>query len=275
MIETDNFEEVTQIRMSREIEGKPVYWVSAYLVDGLLIDTGCSYTADELIEFLDDKKVDLAVNTHFHEDHTGANKVLMDKLGIDIFAHPDSVKRISEKIELYPYQETVWGYPEPTVVKPVPDEIKTDNYTFQVIETPGHSIGHIALVELSKGWCFSGDIYARENLKFIRPEEDVSSMIKSMRSLIGLPCERLVLLTSVGKIVEDGRKALSACIDNLSGLAARVNTLEKNGFGIGQIMDEVFGGEHNFSAITNNQYSTYNFVKSLLMCDNYNISFPS
>ncbi len=227
MIETDNFEEVTQIRMSREIEGKPVYWVSAYLVDGLLIDTGCSYTADELIEFLDDKKVDLAVNTHFHEDHTGANKVLMDKLGIDIFAHPDSVKRISEKIELYPYQETVWGYPEPTVVKPVPDEIKTDNYTFQVIETPGHSIGHIALVELSKGWCFSGDIYARENLKFIRPEEDVSSMIKSMRSLISLPCERLVLLTSVGKIVEDGRESLSACIDNLSELAARVNALEK------------------------------------------------
>ena len=274
MIETDKFEEVTQIKMSREINGKPVYWVSAYLVDGLLIDTGCSYTADELIEFLDDKKVDLAVNTHFHEDHTGANKVLMDKLGIDIFAHPDSVKRISEKIELYPYQETVWGYPEPTVVKPVPDEIKTDNYTFQVIETPGHSIGHIALVELSKGWCFSGDIFAREMPKFIRPEEDVREMIKSMRSLISLPCERLVLLTSVGKIVEDGRESLSACIDNLSELAARVNALEKNGFGIGQIMDEVFGGEHNFSAITNNQYSTYNFVKSLLKCDNYNISFP-
>jgi hypothetical protein len=42
MIETASFEEVTQIRMSREIGGKPVYWVSAYLVDGLLIDTGRS-----------------------------------------------------------------------------------------------------------------------------------------------------------------------------------------------------------------------------------------
>jgi glyoxylase-like metal-dependent hydrolase (beta-lactamase superfamily II) len=268
MIEIDNFEEITQIRMSREIEGKPVYWVSAYIVDGLLIDTGCSYTADELLEYLEDKGVKLAVNTHFHEDHIGANKILMVSLGIDIFAHPDSVKRISEKIKLYPYQETVWGYPEPTTVKPVPDKIKTDNYAFQVIETPGHSIGHIALVELSKGWCFSGDIFSRENLKFIRPEEDVSLMIKSMRSLIDLPCERLVLLTSVGKIVKDGRKALSACIDYLSVLASRVKTLEKNGLGIRQIIDEVFGGEHNFSAITNNQYSTYNFVKSLLVCNN-------
>jgi glyoxylase-like metal-dependent hydrolase (beta-lactamase superfamily II) len=268
MLETDNFEGITQIRMSREIDGKPVYWVSAYLVDGLLIDTGCLYTADELFEYLKDKDVKLAVNTHFHEDHVGANKALIENFGIDIFAHSDSVKRISRKIELYPYQETVWGYPEPTETKPVPNEIKTDNNTFQVIETPGHSTGHIALVELSKGWCFSGDIFAREKPKFIRPEEDVSGMIKSMRSLIGLPCERLVLLTSVGKIIPDGRKALSDCIDYLMDMASRAQALRDEGQGTEDIMKTLFGGEHNFAAITNNHYSTYNFVKSLLVCNN-------
>ncbi len=267
MLETDNFEGITQIRMSREIDGKPVYWVSAYLVDGLLIDTGCSYTADELLKFLESRGVKLAVNTHFHEDHIGANRMLLERLGIDIFAHPDSVKRISHKIELYPYQETVWGFPEPTIVKPVPDEIKTDNFTFQVIETPGHSAGHIALVELSKGWCFSGDIFARERPKFIRPEEDVSGMIKSMRSLIALPCERLILLTSVGKIVRDGRKALSDCITYITGLAEKAAALSTSGSTVEEIMDKMFGGEHNFASITNNHYSTYNFVKSLLMCN--------
>jgi len=268
MLEIDTFEGITQIRMSREIDGKPVYWVAAYLIDGLLIDTGCFYTADELMNFLSDKNVKLAVNTHFHEDHIGANKILMEQLGIDIFAHPDSAKRISQKIELYPYQETVWGYPEPSVVKPVPETIKTGNYTFQVIETPGHSTGHIALVELSRGWCFSGDIFAREMPKFIRPEEDVSSMIKSMHSLICLPCERLVLLTSVGKIVIDGRKALSECMAYLSDMAFRTKALADEGRDVKDIMDTLFGGEHNFASITNNHYSTYNFVKSLLMCNN-------
>lgn len=268
MLEIDNFEGITQIRMSREIDGKPVYWVSAYLVDGLLIDTGCFYTAGELMEFLAGRDVKMAVNTHFHEDHIGANKILMEKLGIDIFAHPDSVKRICKKIELYPYQETVWGYPEPTETKPVPDEIKTDNHTFQVIETPGHSIGHIVLVELSKGWCFSGDIFAREKPKFIRPEEDVSGMIKSMRSLIGLSCERLVLLTSVGKIILDGRKALSDCITYVTDLSEKSGALKASGSTVEDIMDKMFGGEHNFASITNNHYSTYNFVKSLLMCNN-------
>jgi hypothetical protein len=47
VIEIQAFEEITQIRMSREIGGNPVYWVASYLVDGLLMDTGCSYRAGD------------------------------------------------------------------------------------------------------------------------------------------------------------------------------------------------------------------------------------
>ncbi|MDP3097187.1 MAG: MBL fold metallo-hydrolase, partial [Syntrophales bacterium] len=113
MIETALFEEVTQIRMSREIGGKPVYWVAAYLVDGLLIDTGCSFTADELAAFLDGRPVRKVVNTHFHEDHIGGNLALQEKFGVEIFAPADSVPLIAREAKLFPYQETVWGYPAP------------------------------------------------------------------------------------------------------------------------------------------------------------------
>jgi len=58
VIETAEFEQVTQIRMSRELDGKPVYWVAAHLVDGLLIDTGCSHTSQELASFLEGKGLD-------------------------------------------------------------------------------------------------------------------------------------------------------------------------------------------------------------------------
>ena len=33
MIEIKLFEDITQINMSREVEGRPVFWVSAYLVE--------------------------------------------------------------------------------------------------------------------------------------------------------------------------------------------------------------------------------------------------
>jgi len=45
MIEGKKLGAPAQIMMGREIDGIVYYWTAAYLVDGLLIDTGCSYTA--------------------------------------------------------------------------------------------------------------------------------------------------------------------------------------------------------------------------------------
>ena len=264
MIETASFEEVTQIRMSREIGGKPVYWVSAYLVDGLLIDTGCSFTADELATFLDGRPVRKVVNTHFHEDHIGGNRLLQEKLGVPIFAPADSVPLIAREAKLFPYQETVWGYPVPSETRPLPAIIRTERYLFDVIDTPGHSAGHAALVEKNRGWCFSGDIFTREKMKFIRPEENMGETVASMKRLIDLPTNRLILFTSVGRIVEDGRRALQDCIKYIEDLSRRAKALEKNGGGVPEIIRELFGGEHAFAALSNGQYTTENLVRSVL-----------
>ena len=55
--------------MDSEINGRVYYSVAAYLLDDLLIDTGCHNTCWELVDFLTDKGVSLAVNTHHHIDH--------------------------------------------------------------------------------------------------------------------------------------------------------------------------------------------------------------
>jgi len=264
MIETETFEGITQIRMSREIDGNPVYWVAAYLVDGLLIDTGCSYTAEELLAFLDGKPLRQVVNTHFHEDHVGGNRILQEKLGVGIFAPRDSVPRIGREAKLFPYQEMVWGYPQPSEVRPLPPIVRTPNHAFAVIETPGHSEGHAVLVEKNRGWCFSGDLFAREKMKFIRPEEKMGETVASMRRLISLPGDRLVLFTSVRRIVEDGRQALQACIDYLEELSRQAKELAERGLGVPEIVRELFGGEHAFAELTNGQYTAENLVRSVL-----------
>jgi hypothetical protein len=40
---------ITRIHLARTFLGRPLYTVEAYLVDGLLIDTGCPATASELV----------------------------------------------------------------------------------------------------------------------------------------------------------------------------------------------------------------------------------
>ena len=264
MIETAAFEEVTQIRMSREIGGNPVYWVAAYLVDGLLIDTGCSYTAEELVAFLDGRPVRQVVNTHFHEDHVGGNHLLQSRLGVAVCAPADSVPLIGREAKLFPYQEAVWGHPQPTEVTPLPAFIRTQHHTFAVIDTPGHCAGHSSLVEMKRGWCFSGDIFAREQMKFIRPEEEMGETVASLRKLIDLPTNRLILFTSVGRIVEEGRQALRSCFDPIETLSRRARALEREGLGVTEIVRRLFGGEHSFSGLTNGQYTTENLIRSVL-----------
>src|SRR4030067_2513858 len=136
MISATPYGEVLQIRMSRYPDFPTGAWVCAYLVDGLLVDTGPAHTAEELVRFLHDKAVKVAVNNHFHEDHISANKFLQDAYGIDIYAHPLAIGKINRSPKLYPYQEEVWGFPVPSEVKPIVDHIDTENYRFEVITTP-------------------------------------------------------------------------------------------------------------------------------------------
>jgi len=264
MLETQDYAGVTQIRMSRELDGKPVYWVAAYVVDDLLIDTGCSHTAQELCDFLKGTGVRRVVNTHYHEDHTGGNHDIMHRYGVEIYAHPDSIPFIEQGFKLYPYQEIAWGYPVSSKVDPIPDIIETPRHTFQVMDTPGHCRGHVSLLEASTGWCFTGDLFARERPKCIRPEENIAQIMQSMRDILSAAGDRLVLFTAVGKIVKDGRSALQECIEYLSGLARQATALRQTGHDLESIVTVLFGGEHPFAQLTDGQFSTANLVRSLL-----------
>jgi glyoxylase-like metal-dependent hydrolase (beta-lactamase superfamily II) len=264
MIEINDYDDITQIKLSRELDGKPLYWVAAYLVDGLLIDTGCDYTAAELVAFLEGKKLELAVNTHFHEDHVGGNALIRKRFNIPFYAPAESIPLIGQKPFLYPYQEMVWGYPAPSTVETVPTVIRTSRHTFDILATPGHSAGHIVLLEKERGWCFSGDIFARENPKFIRPEEDMGETIRSLERILAATPSQLILFTSVGRIEERGREALEANIRYLRELAEKAQGLNKQGRSVEEIIQHIFGGEHLFAQMTNDQYTTGNLIRSVL-----------
>lgn len=266
MLETTDYAGITQIKMGRELDGAVLYWVAAYLVDGLLIDTGCKHTAEELLEYLQDRKVRDVVVTHYHEDHIGGNSLLQQKLTAKIWAHSRTISLINSDLQLYPYQELVWGYPEPSTVQALPgDEIRTDKYCFQVVETPGHSADHVVLIEQSRGWCFSGDLFVSERIKVLRPEEEIKTIMRSMQKLVDRG-DDLTLFTSIGKIVPEGRKALVSCLDYLDKLEHEVKLLHEEGLSEYQILDRVFGGESSMADLTNGQFACINLIYSLLKC---------
>ena len=268
MIKTKHFEEAIQFTMGQEVNGDVPYLTTVYLVDGLLIDTGPRHTAMELAQALEGRYVKLAVNTHYHEDHIGGNAILMRRFGIKILASRLSVPIIKQGAKLYRVGEEAWGAPEPTDVSCLPETIETDRFRFDVIDTPGHCHGHVALVELSRGWCFSGDLYVHWEPNLYGPsEEDLTEIVKSMKKLIGLKTERLVLLTSVGRVVQDGRAALQSRIEYYQASAHRARQLQKEGLSVVGIRDELFGGESYVAHATDGEISSEHFVEALLTAD--------
>jgi glyoxylase-like metal-dependent hydrolase (beta-lactamase superfamily II) len=264
MLEIVQFEEVTQIRMCPSAQGRLRYWVSAYLIDGLLIDTGSAYVATSLLKYLTAQKLDAVVNTHHHEDHIGANRLLQDAFDIPLYAHPLAIPLIERPAALSAYRKRLWGVPEPSFPQPIQREIHTRNHSFEVIDAPGHCPGHVCLVERDKGWVFSGDLYISQTPRTAGPENDIGQMLASMKKLCELPMERLILFTSLRTIEKKGRERLLRCMEWYQELASRASEMRRQGRTIDEIVQALFGGESIFAGLTAGLYTSQRLVSQLL-----------
>ena len=178
MLKATRVGDITEIKLGRSIDGSNVlYWVAAYLVDGILIDTGCDYTKTELVEFLVDKRLSAIVNTHYHEDHVGANALLKQRLGLRALAHQETIRLMGQKYDLYPFQREIWGYPDGCTAEPVQASLVSGELSFRIVETPGHCRGHISLFEEKRRALFSGDTWVGERPKIARAEENQHQLI--------------------------------------------------------------------------------------------------
>ncbi len=264
MIEISDFREVKQIKLASEQDGNPYYWVSTYLVDGLLIDTGCARTLPEFSNFLQDSKVDVVVNTHSHEDHIGANSLIQKDFGLPMYASKLAIPKIQDPPKVAWYREQAWGLAQPSDPKPIPALIETAEFRFEVIDTPGHSPDHVSLVEKTQGWVFSGDLFIGNQMTVAGPEMNVSDMLRSMRDLLEFMDDGVILFTSLRTVRLDGRKTLQNFVARIEELREQARELAASDMDVREIVNRMFGGESIFDAITNGEFSSANLVRLLL-----------
>ena len=187
MLKATNYGEVTRFDLCHQIAGRGWYRTSAYLVDNIMIDTGCAHTASELDQYLKDTRLERTINTHSHEDHFGANSYLQKRNPeIEVFAHPDAIKVLAEPDRyqpLHPYRRMFWGQPDPSLGKPLDDGevIETEKYSLTVIYTPGHSPDHLCLYEPNQGWIFTGDLFVGGKDRALRAGCDIWQVIESLK----------------------------------------------------------------------------------------------
>ena len=184
----------------------PFYRCNIWLVHGrernLLIDSGSGLVSlCEQVSTLDDHPL-LAVATHCHFDHIGSHhefseRAIHSREAIHL-AEPDAQAILTDP---FATSEMFSAFPpggfdqEKYAILPAPatqliedgDTLDTGDRHFEVIHTPGHSPGSIALWEAASGVLFSGDTVYDGPLVTDAWHSSIDDYVRSMERLLSLP----------------------------------------------------------------------------------------
>jgi glyoxylase-like metal-dependent hydrolase (beta-lactamase superfamily II) len=275
MIHLEQFGPVLAIRMARSILGRPLWWTAAYWVDGLLVDVGPRCTAHELVRVLRSVDVEQVVITHGHEGQIGGLPAVRRLFPeARIYASMRTLPYIEDpaRIKMQFYRRLLWGTPtgfsDVLTLDAADNVIKTHNYQFRVIETPGHAPDHIALFEPVQRWVFSGDAFIYGRDETWAPEADLFGVLSSLRTLDSLHPERL--FAANGRISRTPRPELHEKIGNLVRLAREVARLDADGLSTAAIVTRLFGQEPGVNFWSFGHLSALNLVEA---CRSYNAIF--
>ncbi len=254
---------VISIRMTRRFLGISLYRVHAYFVDGLLIDTGFINGRDRFLKLCDTLHPDTVVNTHHHEDHTGNNFWITKRYGLLPLAHPKTSFYTKTPFQWIPfYRRILWGTPLPSETRDVDSEIRTPKFRFLIIPTPGHADDHICLYEPNEGWLFSGDLFISEKVRYSREEEDVYSILNSLKKVVDLKPKKMFCAFS--GIVDKPEEALHHKIDYLESLQNKVEEGVRKGLSVQEIQRKILGKGDKFCLITAGQMCKKNLINAFL-----------
>ncbi|MFK7000115.1 MBL fold metallo-hydrolase [Flavobacterium oreochromis] len=173
--------------------------VNCYIIEGILIDAGIRSSFSKIKKAIQEVPVHAHAITHAHPDHQGASKLICQNFNLPLYCHNQEVERAESGFATkdYPYpknlislfQQKFWAGKGMKVTK----TLKEGDFLgdFKVIETPGHSDGHIAFFREKDGVLIAGDIATNMNLMTTKkglhlppslftskPKENFNSLIK-------------------------------------------------------------------------------------------------
>lgn len=168
----------------------------------LLVDSGMGVVSLREHVPLVTEKTCLAVASHTHFDHIGCHHEFEERLvhrsEVDLLANPTRENTLADPYvtdEIFlnlpplPYQSTEYAVKKAPATRIVGDGdvIDLGDRHFEVVHTPGHSPGGIALWEAATGILFSGDIVYDGPLIEDTYHADAKDYEASMKRLLDMP----------------------------------------------------------------------------------------
>lgn len=262
MLRSEDHGPVRYFSLARSYAGRVIAASGVYCVDGMLIDTGPANAHVEFAKIIGSVEAHRLVVTHHHEDHTGNAVFAANHLDRPPEAHALALPLVRNPAPIPLYRRVVWGSPEPFEAEALSSTVRTPEYEFQVIHTPGHAPDHIALYEPDRKWLFAGDLYLSPGLKVLRADEDVSALMGSLRRLMELPDSKLFCQHSGAH--ESHQRRLGRKLDYLLGVQNKAVVMHEEGRTVSEIVHELKTEQPLVKLVSRGEFSGRNLVEALM-----------
>ncbi|AXF55030.1 MBL fold metallo-hydrolase [Salicibibacter kimchii] len=255
-------EDVTCVEMDIVLGGQKINTVYAFLVDGMLIDTGPKHMEAELIPFYEAHAIDFVTLTHSHEDHSGTASWMQENRDVPIYVHPKGIDICARDWPYPKYRQMTWGKREGFKATPLEDTIQSRNREWKVIDTPGHADDHVALLDEENGTLFSGDLFVGPKPKVIMSSESIPQTMDSIRTLLSYDFDSIFCCHA--GYVEDGKGMLKQKLDHLESLSQEVSDLHNEGLTVEEIRDKLYPKKYPIINVSGGEWDSLHIVSSIL-----------
>lgn len=234
-----------------------------YYVDGMLVDTGPPKMLQHVIPFYKQTEIDFVCLTHSHEDHCGTAPWLANECGIPVYAHKNAID-ICSKPATYPrYRQFVWGLrDEGFPVQPIQETFQTRNYTWEVIETPGHAYDQVAYYNREKGWLFAGDIYVTPKTRLILSWEHIRDTMNSLQRVLTYDFDHM--FCGHAGHVKDGKRMLQMKFDDLEEKKVEILYLHEKGWSVDEITKKLFPKHYPLIDLSEEEWHSKYIVETMI-----------
>lgn len=232
-----------------------------FIVEGLLIDTGPYSLRKSSSRFILENHIQQAALTHLHEDHSGMAAWLQKDLQVPVYLHGQAVSFAGKRAKYGLYRHLIWGKRPAFHPQLIPEVLTTDNYTFNVIDSPGHCPYHKVFHEKNQGWLFTGDLYVGNRQIVAFYDENMKDTIASIQKVLTLEFD--TVFCSHSGVVENGKTMFREKLDFLLDLQVRVNTLRKQGMTDHEIDRKLYPRVLPITKVSSGEWSSYNMVSTI------------
>lgn len=164
----------------------------------ILVDTGTGVynfsTFQWIAKYASLEKVDRIILTHCHFDHVGGAPEIVRRTGAKVFIHEEDADPVSNGDGWGTLSNMFGVTTEALGVETLADgdRFSSGIHGFEVIHTPGHTIGSICLFEKASGTLISGDTAFVGGVgRWDFPTGDFDSLLTSIKKLFELSPESI------------------------------------------------------------------------------------